>query len=64
MMFWLISAEFYISCGQIKITGGGTGTPGPLVSFPGVYTPGNILPPPLYPPPTSWPQPGPPVWTG
>lgn len=31
-------AQFYISCAQVKVTGGGSGTPGPLVSFPGVYT--------------------------
>lgn len=27
-------AQFYLSCSQIKITGGGSGTPGPLVSLP------------------------------
>lgn len=32
-------AQFYISCGQITVTGGGTGTPGPLVAFPGAYSP-------------------------
>jgi hypothetical protein len=31
-------AQFYISCAQISVTGGGSGTPGPLVSFPGVYS--------------------------
>jgi hypothetical protein len=30
-------AQFYISCAQIKVTGGGNGTPGPLVAFPGAY---------------------------
>ncbi|KAK1761512.1 glycoside hydrolase [Echria macrotheca] len=30
-------AQFYLSCSQIKITGGGNGTPGPLVSLPGAY---------------------------
>jgi hypothetical protein len=30
-------AQFYISCAQISVTGGGSGTPAPLVSFPGVY---------------------------
>ena len=34
-------AQWYISCGQINVTGGGSGTPGPLVSIPGVYT-GNV----------------------
>ncbi|KAF7973038.1 hypothetical protein HWV62_16318 [Athelia sp. TMB] len=59
-------AQFYISCGQINVTGGGSGTPGPLVSIPGVYTgyePGiliNIN----YPIPKNYTQPGPAVWTG
>ncbi|KAF9051865.1 glycoside hydrolase family 61 protein, partial [Panaeolus papilionaceus] len=54
-------AQFYISCGQINVTGGGSGSPGPLVAIPGVYTgnePGimiNIY----YPIPTSYTQPGP-----
>lgn len=30
-------AQFYISCGQLTVTGGGSGTPGPLVSLPGAY---------------------------
>ncbi|KAK4159926.1 lytic polysaccharide monooxygenase [Cladorrhinum sp. PSN259] len=30
-------AQFYLSCSQIEITGGGNGTPGPLVAFPGAY---------------------------
>jgi Auxiliary Activity family 9 (formerly GH61) len=32
-------AQFYISCAQISITGGGNGTPSPLVAFPGAYSP-------------------------
>lgn len=32
------AAQFYLSCGQITITGGGSGTPGPLVAFPGAYS--------------------------
>lgn len=32
------AAQFYISCGQITVTGGGSGTPGPLVAFPGAYS--------------------------
>lgn len=31
-------AQFYLSCGQITVTGGGSGTPSPLVSFPGAYS--------------------------
>lgn len=30
-------AQLYISCAQLSVTGGGSGTPGPLVSFPGAY---------------------------
>jgi hypothetical protein len=59
-------AQFYISCAQLKVTGGGNGNPGPLVSFPGAYKatdPGiqiNIY----YPIPTSYTAPGPKVWSG
>ncbi|KAF7289744.1 hypothetical protein MIND_01348000 [Mycena indigotica] len=57
-------AQFYISCAQINVTGGGSGTPGPLVAFPGAYT-GNepgILINIYYPIPTNYVQPGPAVW--
>jgi Auxiliary Activity family 9 (formerly GH61) len=30
-------AQFYISCGQLTVTGGGSGSPAPLVAFPGAY---------------------------
>lgn len=33
--------QFYISCAQIAVKNGGNGTPGPLVSIPGVYN-GNV----------------------
>lgn len=59
-------AQFYISCAQIQVTGGGSGTPGPLVSIPGVYTgyePGILLNI-YYPIPTNYTQPGPAVWSG
>ncbi|KAJ6473610.1 glycoside hydrolase family 61 protein [Mycena vitilis] len=59
-------AQWYISCGQVSVTGGGSGTPGPLVSIPGVYT-GNepgILINIYYPVPANYTQPGPAVWTG
>jgi len=57
-------AQFYIACGQVEVTNGGTGTPGPLVAFPGAYTgmePGILIDI-YYPIPTSYTQPGPPVW--
>jgi hypothetical protein len=57
-------AQFYISCAQVTVTNGGTGTPGPLVSIPGVYTgeePGILID--IYwPIPTTYVQPGPAVW--
>jgi hypothetical protein len=31
------SAQFFVNCAQIHVTGGGSGTPGPLVSIPGLY---------------------------
>ena len=39
-------AQFYISCGQLAVTGGGSGKPSPTVAFPGAYTatdPGILL---------------------
>ncbi|THU86952.1 glycoside hydrolase family 61 protein A [Dendrothele bispora CBS 962.96] len=59
-------AQFYISCGQVQVTGGGSGSPGPLVSIPGVYTgrePGIMLNI-YYPIPATYTQPGPAVWSG
>ncbi|KAK3387944.1 glycoside hydrolase [Podospora didyma] len=59
-------AQFYLSCSQITVTGGGNGNPSPLVSFPGSYKssdPGiqvnlNAIAPDAYRPP------GPAVWNG
>lgn len=61
-------AQFYISCSQVRITGSGTGRPGPLVALPGAYRsndPGILVnlgriagAPETYVPP------GPPVWKG
>jgi hypothetical protein len=31
-------AQIYIQCAQLKVTGGGTGSPSPKVSFPGAYS--------------------------
>ncbi|KAH7079233.1 fungal cellulose binding domain-containing protein [Paraphoma chrysanthemicola] len=59
-------AQFYLSCAQIKVNNGGSGNPGPLVSFPGAYSASDpgILFKLYYPVPTSYTPPGPPVWTG
>ncbi|KAL2074975.1 hypothetical protein VTL71DRAFT_8755 [Oculimacula yallundae] len=57
--------QFYLSCAQVSVTGGGSGTPGPLVSIPGHikgtesgYT-ANI-----YSNFNSYTVPGPAVWSG
>jgi hypothetical protein len=58
-------AQFYLACAQVKVTDGGNGKPGPLVSFPGAYKAtdsGLILP--YSPVPTSYSAPGPAVWEG
>ncbi|EIM89471.1 uncharacterized protein STEHIDRAFT_118693 [Stereum hirsutum FP-91666 SS1] len=57
-------AQFYIACGQVEVTDGGSGTPGPLVAFPGAYTgyePGILIDI-YYPIPANYTQPGPAVW--
>ncbi|OLN83315.1 putative endo-beta-1,4-glucanase D 7 [Colletotrichum chlorophyti] len=58
-------AEFYNSCAQVKITGGGNGTPGPMIKFPGGYKKTdpsfNFS---IYGGYKAYPMPGPAVWTG
>lgn len=34
---FLNQPEHFVSCAQVKVTGGGSGTPGPTVKFPGAY---------------------------
>ncbi|KAH6919323.1 glycoside hydrolase [Coprinopsis sp. MPI-PUGE-AT-0042] len=59
-------AQFTLSCAQIEVTDGGSGTPGPLVAFPGAYTGNesgilvNIYENPI----ESYTMPGPEVWQG
>ncbi|KAI0078300.1 glycoside hydrolase family 61 protein D [Panus rudis PR-1116 ss-1] len=61
-------AQFYIGCAQVNVQNGGSGTPGPLVKIPGVYTgyePGILIN--IYSVPanfTGYPAPGPAVWHG
>ncbi|KIP02420.1 glycoside hydrolase family 61 protein [Phlebiopsis gigantea 11061_1 CR5-6] len=60
-------AQFYISCAQVNVVNGGSGTPGPLVSIPGVYTgrePGIMLNIYSLPAGYEYPSPGPTVWQG
>ncbi|KAH8727206.1 glycoside hydrolase [Phaeosphaeriaceae sp. PMI808] len=61
-------AQFYLSCTQVKITGGGSGKPSPLASLPGAYKssdPGILVNLNNYlANPSSYQGPGPAVWTG
>jgi hypothetical protein len=59
-------AQFYLSCAQINVQNGGSGSPSPLVSFPGAYknTDAGILVNIYYPIPTNYKPPGPAVWRG
>jgi hypothetical protein len=57
--------QFYIECVQPTVTGGGTGTPGPLVSIPGYIDgtePGYVVD--IYTDFTNYSIPGPAVWSG
>jgi hypothetical protein len=58
-------AQFYLSCAQIAVTGGGSKSPSNLVSFPGAYSASDpgILININYPIPTSYVNPGPPTFT-
>ncbi|OAL45714.1 hypothetical protein IQ07DRAFT_591482 [Pyrenochaeta sp. DS3sAY3a] len=57
--------EHYVSCLQVKVQNGGTGTPGPVVKFPGAYKAtdpyANFS---IYGGKKDFPMPGPAVWTG
>ncbi|KAF1366052.1 fungal cellulose binding domain-containing protein [Lizonia empirigonia] len=59
-------AQFYLSCAQIKVQNGGSGSPSPLVSFPGAYkaSDAGILVNIYYPIPQDYKPPGPAVWKG
>ncbi|KAL0960588.1 hypothetical protein HGRIS_005622 [Hohenbuehelia grisea] len=61
-------AQFYISCAQINVVGGGNSLPtSNLVSIPGLYNgrePGIMLNIYYDPSATGYKPPGPPVWTG
>ncbi|KAL1846098.1 hypothetical protein VTK73DRAFT_354 [Phialemonium thermophilum] len=58
-------AQFYLSCGQIAVSGGGSTDGSPTVAFPGAYsaTDPGILININYPVPTSYVNPGPKVFT-
>lgn len=57
--------QFYISCAQISVTGGGSGNPSPKVAIPGAFSqsdPGYTAN--IYSGFTSYTVPGPAVWQG
>ena len=58
-------AQFYLSCGQLTVTGGGSKAPTNLVAFPGAYKASDpgILININYPVPTSYINPGPATFT-
>lgn len=58
-------AQFYLSCGQLTVTGGGSKTPTNLAAFPGAYsaTDPGILININYPKPTNYTNPGPATFT-
>jgi len=61
----LNGAQFYISCAQVHVTGGGSGSPSPLVSLPGAYSasdPGIHVN--IYSTTAAYTPPGPAVWQG
>jgi hypothetical protein len=57
--------EHYVSCMQVKVQGGGSGKPGPMVKFPGAYKAtdpyANFS---IYNGNKAFPMPGPAVWSG
>ncbi|KAL4916746.1 glycoside hydrolase [Aspergillus aurantiobrunneus] len=59
-------AQFYLSCAQVTVSGGGNGSPAPLVAFPGAYSPTDpgIMLNIYYPVPENYTPPGPAVWSG
>jgi len=58
-------AQFYMECAQLRVSGGGSGVPGPTVKIPGLYTPEEVnFDMWTSPEPTSYTMPGPAVWIG
>ncbi|KAM5342103.1 hypothetical protein ACJ41O_015134 [Fusarium nematophilum] len=57
-------AQFYIGCAQLTVEGSGSGSPSPVVQFPGAYdgTEPGVLINIYYPAPTSYTAPGPKTW--
>jgi hypothetical protein len=64
-IFFCVDTDKFFSCAQVKVVGGGNGTPGPTVKFPGAYKKDdpsfNFS---IYNGYKDYPMPGPEVWTG
>jgi len=56
-------AQFYMECAQLRVSGGGSGTPGPMTQFPGAYTADEVNFD-MWTGASSYTMPGPAVWTG
>lgn len=57
--------EHYVSCVQIKVVNGGSGSPGPMVKFPGAYKATDAYATfSIYGGHKTFPFPGPAVWSG
>lgn len=63
--FPIADTDYSLSCAQVKVVGGGNGTPGPTVEFPGAYKKNdpsfNFS---IWNGYKDYPMPGPEVWTG
>lgn len=58
-------AQFYMECAQLRVSGGGSGSPGPMTQFPGAYTADEVnFDMWSAPVPSTYAMPGPAVWTG
>ncbi|KAI7661749.1 hypothetical protein KC319_g8338 [Hortaea werneckii] len=58
-------AQFYMECAQLRISGGGSGSPGPMVQIPGLYDADSpSIDFSMWNGATSYEMPGPAVWDG
>ncbi|RMY65082.1 hypothetical protein D0863_09364 [Hortaea werneckii] len=58
-------AQFYMECAQLRVSGGGSGSPGPMVKIPGLYDADSpSIDFSMWNGATSYEMPGPAVWDG
>lgn len=58
-------AQFYMECAQLRVSGGGSGSPGPMTQIPGLYTADEVnFDMWTSPAPSTYAMPGPAVWSG